>query len=55
MVDLLGTYMTDIEAWVNRIETIASTPEDVIKGLIHETLAVIDEHPHSTVIYQNYL
>lgn len=53
VVDLLGIYVADIEARFNRIETIASTPEDVIKGLIHETLAVIDEHPHSTAIYQN--
>lgn len=53
VVELLENYMADIESRYNRVVIAATTPEDIIRGLIHETLAVIDDHPHSTAIYQN--
>lgn len=39
-----------------RFETVAAATDDpleVVRGLIHETLEIIDEHPHPTAIYQN--
>lgn len=53
VAELLTIFMSDIETRFDLIETTASTSEELIRGLIRETLTVIDLHPHETSIYQN--
>ena len=53
VAELLTIFMSDIETRFSLIETTASTPEEFVRGLIRETLTVIDLHPHETAIYQN--
>lgn len=53
VAELLSGFMSDIEARFNLIEATASTPIEVVRGLIRETLTVIELHPYPTAIYQN--
>lgn len=51
--DILARYMADIQRRFRLTVDSAASPGDAIAGLIHETLAVIEDHPHPTAIYQN--
>ncbi|MFE4503573.1 TetR/AcrR family transcriptional regulator [Rhodococcus sp. NPDC056743] len=53
VAELLRVFMTDIQERFNQVERSADGPEDVLRGLIRETLIVIELHPHPTAIYQN--
>lgn len=50
--EILSRYMADIERRFGRVVEEARTPWDTVRGLIHETLEVIETHPHPTAIYQ---
>ncbi|WP_024794719.1 TetR/AcrR family transcriptional regulator [Tomitella biformata] len=53
VAELLGVFMRDIETRFDLIEATSSTPDETVRGLIRETLTVIELHPHPTAIYQN--
>lgn len=53
VAELLRVFMADIQERFNQVERSAEGPEDVLRGLIRETLIVIELHPHPTAIYQN--
>ncbi|MGG7101053.1 TetR/AcrR family transcriptional regulator [Rhodococcus sp. 24CO] len=53
VAELLRVFMADIQERFNQVERSADGPEDVLRGLIRETLIVIELHPHPTAIYQN--
>lgn len=53
VAELLRVFMADIQERFNQVESSADGPEDVLRGLIRETLIVIELHPHPTAIYQN--
>lgn len=53
VAELLDGFMRDIESRFNVVEKSAVGPDEVVRGLIRETLTVIDLHPHPTAIYQN--
>lgn len=50
--ELLGRFMTDIHGRFGEVVQREPTPRATVRGLIRETLVVIDEHPHPTAIYQ---
>lgn len=50
--EILSRYMADIERRFGRVVEESATPWDTVRGLIRETLAVIESHPHPTAIYQ---
>lgn len=52
VAELLATYMADIQARFAAVAASAAGPRETVRGLIAETLAVIDDHPHPTAIYQ---
>lgn len=51
--EVLGRYMADIHSRFSAAVERSTSPEDTVRGLISETLAVIDDHPNPTAIYQN--
>lgn len=53
VAELLDGFMQDIETRFKVVEKGATTPDEVVRGLIHGTLTVIDLHPNPTAIYQN--
>lgn len=53
VAELLADLMGDIAARFELIEATASSPVEIIRGLIRETLTVIELHPYATAIYQN--
>lgn len=53
VAELLRVFMADIQERFNQVERSADGPEAVLRGLIRETLIVIELHPHPTAIYQN--
>ncbi|WP_182349135.1 TetR/AcrR family transcriptional regulator [Tomitella gaofuii] len=52
VAELMGGFMSDIQARFGNVEARAGSPLEVIEGLIHETLAVIERYPDETAIYQ---
>lgn len=50
--EILTAYMADIQQRFGAIAAGSTTPQDTVRGLIAETLAVIDDHPQPTAIYQ---
>ncbi|MFS3129294.1 TetR/AcrR family transcriptional regulator [Nocardioides sp. Bht2] len=52
VAELLEAYMSDIQQRFAAAVAAATTPRETIDGLIAETLAVIDDHPRPTAIYQ---
>lgn len=50
---ILMEFVGDVQERFEAVAARAETPESVVRGLIHETLRVIDEHPYATAIYQN--
>lgn len=52
VAELMGGFMADIQARFGEVEKRAGSPLEVIEGLIHETLAVIERYPDETAIYQ---
>ncbi|GAA4803728.1 TetR/AcrR family transcriptional regulator [Tomitella cavernea] len=52
VAELMSGFMDDIQARFGEVEKRSGTPLEVIEGLIHETLAVIEQYPHETAIYQ---
>lgn len=52
VADLMSTFMADIRGRFDRVQQFSSTPQEAIRGLIRETLGVIEAHPHQTAIYQ---
>ncbi|MGW6655249.1 TetR/AcrR family transcriptional regulator [Rhodococcus sp. NPDC055024] len=53
VAELMHGFITDIQLRFDQVEKTATGPEDVLRGLIRETLIVIELHPHPTAIYQN--
>ncbi|NMM83696.1 TetR family transcriptional regulator [Rhodococcus sp. SRB_17] len=53
VAELLRGFMTDIQERFDQVAKTAEGPEDVLRGLIRETLLVIELHPFPTAIYQN--
>ncbi len=51
--EILRLFMDDILERFDRVDRGTSSPAETVRGLIRETLLVIDEHPHPTAIYQN--
>ena len=53
VAELLAGFMVDIETRFSHVDERAATPVDRVRGMIDETLAVIELHPYPTAIYQN--
>jgi AcrR family transcriptional regulator len=53
VAEVLRSFMADVERRFGEVARRSRTPEQQVRGLVHETLAVIEEHPHPTAIYQN--
>ena len=53
VAELLAGFMVDIETRFQRAQQRAETPVERVRGMIDETLAVIEMHPYPTAIYQN--
>ncbi|SEK71874.1 DNA-binding transcriptional regulator, AcrR family [Blastococcus sp. DSM 46786] len=51
--EVLRAFMEDIQRRFAEVARQAGTPEETVRRLVHETLAVIEEHPHPTAMYQN--
>ncbi|MDP5181885.1 TetR/AcrR family transcriptional regulator [Blastococcus sp. BMG 814] len=51
--EVLRAFMEDIQHRFAEVARRAGTPEETVRRLVHETLAVIEEHPHPTAMYQN--
>lgn len=51
--EILDRFMADIQQRFDRVDERANNPADSVRGLILETLLVIEEHPYPTAIYQN--
>lgn len=51
--EVLSAFMEDIQHRFAEAARRAGTPEETVRRLVHETLAVIEEHPHPTAMYQN--
>ena len=52
VAELMSGFMADIQSRFGRVEQRSGTPVEVIEGLIRETLAVIEQYPNETAIYQ---
>nr|WP_255419352.1 TetR/AcrR family transcriptional regulator [Geodermatophilus sp. LHW52908] len=53
VAEVLAVFMADIQRRFAEVARRAGTPEETLRRLVHETLAVIEEHPHPTAMYQN--
>lgn len=51
--EVLAGFMDDVQRRFAEVEHRSHTPEETLRGLVHATLAVIEEHPHPTAMYQN--
>ncbi|MDF1604729.1 TetR/AcrR family transcriptional regulator [Nocardioides sp. YIM 152315] len=51
--EILGRFMADVQQRFQAAVDAAPTPADRVRGLIRETLRVIDAHPHATAMYQH--
>lgn len=52
VTEILDSYMSDIERRFVAAAHTSGTPREIIDALITETLAVIEDHPRPTAIYQ---
>lgn len=52
VAEMMAGYMTDIHQRFAAVAAEAATPRAAITGFMVATLAVIDEHPRPTAIYQ---
>jgi AcrR family transcriptional regulator len=50
--EVLGRFMADVQTRFAAAVEAAATPADRVRGLVRETLRVIDAHPHATAMYQ---
>ncbi len=53
VAEVLAGFMDDVQRRFAEVARRSRTPDETVRGLIHETLAVIEEHPYPTAIYQN--
>ncbi|MEU3270232.1 TetR/AcrR family transcriptional regulator [Saccharomonospora sp. NPDC006951] len=53
VAEILRRYLDDIHTRFAAVAARTHTPEATVRGLITETLTVIDAHPNPTAIYQN--
>lgn len=53
VAELLAGFMIDIETRFHLVQQGTTTPVERVRGMIDETLAVIELHPYPTAIYQN--
>src|SRR5699024_9226289 len=53
VAELLGGFMSDIERRFDAIAASSAPPGERVRAMIDATLAVIDQHPYPTAIYQN--
>lgn len=53
VAEILARYMNDIQRRFAEAVEHSQQPQEVLRGLILETLVIIEQHPHPTVIYQN--
>jgi AcrR family transcriptional regulator len=51
--EVLAGFMRDIQGRFERVEQASQSPDETVRGLIRETLHVIEDHPNATAIYQN--
>ncbi|NLU83491.1 helix-turn-helix transcriptional regulator [Rhodococcus sp. HNM0569] len=51
--EILAGYMSDIHRRFGEVVERSRSPRETIRGLIRQTLLVIDSHPHPTAIYQH--
>ena len=51
--EVLAGFMADVQRRFADATRRSRTPEETLRELIRETLAVIEEHPHPTAMYQN--
>lgn len=51
--EILHRYVDDIHERFSTVVARSACPTDTIRGLIYETLRVIEDHPHPTAIYEN--
>lgn len=51
--EILDRYMADIQHRFAEVAERSLSPEKTVRGLVQETLEVIDEHPYPTAMYQN--
>jgi AcrR family transcriptional regulator len=51
--EVLAQFMADVQRRFADVARRSRTPEQTVRGLVHETLVVIQEHPHPTAMYQN--
>lgn len=51
--EVLTGFMQDVQRRFADVVRRSGTPEETVRGLILETLAVIEKHPHPTAMYQN--
>ncbi len=52
VAELMSGFMAEIQSRFGQVEQQSGSPVEVIEGLIRETLAVIEQFPHETAIYQ---
>ncbi|WP_198588015.1 TetR/AcrR family transcriptional regulator [Geodermatophilus chilensis] len=51
--EVLAEFMADVQHRFAEVARRSRTPEETVRGLVHATLTVIEEHPHPTAMYQN--
>jgi AcrR family transcriptional regulator len=51
--EVLAGFMADVQRRFAEVARRSRTPEEAVRALVHETLAVIEEHPYPTAMYQN--
>jgi len=52
VAELMAGYMADIHGRFAAVSAAASTPRAAVEGFMKATLAVIEDHPRPTAIYQ---
>ena len=52
VAEILSGFMADIDQRFRRVVETSTSARETVRGLIRQTLAVIEEHPHPTAIYQ---
>lgn len=53
VTEILTRYLDEIHARFSAVVERSASPADTVRGLILETLRVIEENPHPTAIYHN--
>lgn len=52
VAEILSGFMADIDQRLRRVVETSTSAREMVRGLIRQTLAVIEEHPHPAAIYQ---